>query len=320
MNKRLQVLKSHCKKYVIPLRFSRRHLALLDLACTHKSYNWRQAPTKELGLMSPTHSVQSGVQKIRSGFFHALRCAFVKRKGYYAKQRLSITEIRLITTAQNNEQLEFLGDSVLSMIITQYLMRRFPNKSEGFLSRVKSYAVSRNALYYVASQLQLHLIFTCDASVAQSLPLDAMQAPPAFASLGRSPESQIHAPLANAVEAVIGAIYISQGMNKTHKFIIKHFAPIINSVIEGTHHRDYKSMLQHYTQSTYGLKPIYSIVRVSGPQHEKKYTVTVRIENGDKTIAHSFNSNEAHNKKQAEQDAAKAACSALKVEENEVLF
>lgn len=292
------------------------HLALLDLACTHKSYGYRS--NKQNGTYE-----QSWVQKISSAFlkiFTRFTEAWVKHSSSFVYSKLNISTVRFTDTEKNNEQLEFLGDAVLNTVITEYLLWRFPHKLEGFLSRIKSYVVSRNALYYVASRLQLHQILKCDASVMLTLPHDIMQVPLAFSEFKKIATSYVHAPLANVVEALIGALYISRGMRITRSFIVDSFSPIVNAVIEGTHNKDYKSMLQHYTQSIYHIKPTYTIVNIAGTEHEKKYTATVQIKDVEKTITHTFRSIEAFSKKQAEQESAKSACKALNVQENDVLF
>ncbi len=320
MNKRQKILKKHCQKHAIPMRFTTAHLTLLDLACTHKSYSYRGITNNNS--RDDIYHKQSLIQKLRSVFlriFRKFHNIVLKHNGNFTHSKLYMATAQFTNTAKNNEQLEFLGDAILNTIMTEYLLWRFPHKLEGVLSRIKAYVVSRDALYHVAAKLQLHHILKCDASIMHALPQNTIQAP-LVSVLEKSYASYVYAPLANVVEALIGALYISRNMRVTRSFIIYHFAPIVNAVIEGTHNKDYKSMLQHYTQSTYQKKPIYTIVNITGAEHKKKYTAIVEIKDVNKTLIHTFRSIEAYNKKQAEQEAAKIACTTLKVQENDVLF
>lgn len=163
-------------------------------------------------------------------------------------------------TGQNdNEQLEFLGDAILGFVISEYLIRRFPGHPEGRLSKLKAHLVSATRLFEVAQNLNLgdHLI------------------------LGRGEEMsggrEKRALLADAIEAIIAAVYLDGGMEAARRFVEKHI-PGPDLVEDGDMATsDYKSALQETAQALKLPQPKYSILSEEGPEHAKMFTVEVRV-------------------------------------------
>lgn len=179
----------------------------------------------------------------------------------------------------NNERLEFLGDSVLAVIIADYLYTTYTNKDEGSLSKLKSVLVSKTQLAKWGKQLGLNkYVFLSKAEENSG---------------GRKKDSII----AGVFEALLGAIYLDQGLEACKKFVYDKFlANLRNIEIE-----DYKSVLQELVQKKYQMLPEYVIVKEVGPDHNKEFDCIVKI-NG-KTVGHG----KGKTKKQAQQQAAKQA-------------
>ncbi|MHC4549530.1 MAG: ribonuclease III [Planctomycetota bacterium] len=181
----------------------------------------------------------------------------------------------------SNERLEFLGDSVLGVIVSEALYRRFPEDDEGTLTRIKSQAVSRSTLQRVAVAMGLDRFILVGKGVAKrEIP----------ASL-----------LGNLFEAIVGAIYLDAGLAATRKFILRHLDIIIEEIVEDRAERNYKSMLQHYCQREKGAVPTYRVLRESGPAHGRSFDVAVLL-NGKE-----YGRARGESKKEAEQGSARAA-------------
>jgi len=184
---------------------------------------------------------------------------------------------------ENNEKLEFLGDSVLGMVTADYLFNNLPDKVEGFLAKVKSFVVSEDSL----------------ASIAHSIHVDK------YILIGKGEENsggrKKKAILADCMEAIIGAYYLDTGYREVSKFVLRYLVPEINKVLENRHKKDYKTMLQEFVQKKYHIYPKYSLVKKSGPDHDKTFWMEVTV-NGK-----TFGPGEGKNKKEAEQQAAEEA-------------
>ncbi|MFI5402924.1 MAG: ribonuclease III, partial [Planctomycetota bacterium] len=155
----------------------------------------------------------------------------------------------------SNERLEFLGDSVLGLIISDALYRRFPGDDEGTLTRIKSQAVSRSTLQRIATAMGLDRHILVGKGVAKrEIP----------ASL-----------LGNLFEAIVGAIYLDAGLAASRKFIMRHLDVIINEIVEDRAERNYKSMLQHHCQREMNTVPGYRLLREAGPSHHRTFDVAV---------------------------------------------
>jgi len=181
----------------------------------------------------------------------------------------------------SNERLEFLGDSVLGLIVSDALYRRFSEDDEGTLTRIKSSAVSRSTLQRVAVAMGLDRFILVGKGVAKrEIP----------ASL-----------LGNLFEAIVGAIYLDAGLAASRKFVMRHLDIIVEEIVQDRAERNYKSMLQHYCQREKGGVPTYRVLQESGPAHHRAFDVAV-ILNG-----REFGRARAISKKEAEQGSARAA-------------
>jgi ribonuclease-3 len=186
-----------------------------------------------------------------------------------------------------NERLEFLGDSVLGLVVSYYLFLKNPSEDEGFLSKTKSAIVSRANLARWAEALGLgHHI---NLGAGEHL----------------SGGSRRHSILANAVEAVLGAVYLDGGLGHVEKLVI----PWLESQAPEKLDVDHKSGLQELIQKRHKRPPDYEIVSESGPEHEKLFTVRVHL--GKKTLGVGS----GKNKKEAQQAAAKNAMDYLATHE-----
>lgn len=186
----------------------------------------------------------------------------------------------------HNERLEFLGDSVLAVIVAEYLYKTFPNKDEGELSKIKSVLVSKPQLAKWAKQIKLGEYVLISKSEEKSG--------------GRKKESI----LASVFEAILGAIYLDLGIEECKKFMYKNFL----SAAKEVEIQDYKSILQEIIQKYYKKLPEYAIVKEIGPDHDKRFDCIVKL--GDEVLG----SGVGKTKKQAQQNAAKEAVEKLKKE------
>lgn len=184
---------------------------------------------------------------------------------------------------ENNERLEFLGDSVLGLVVAEYLYNQLSDRPEGDLARIKSFVVSEDSL----------------DRIARSLRVDT------FILVGKGEEysggRKKKAILADAMEAIIGAYFIDSGFKDARKFVLKHIIPEIETVLAGKHQRDYKTLLQEYVQKRYKTYPRYLLDRKTGPDHDKTFWIVVDVEGT------TYGPGKGKNKKEAEQAAAETA-------------
>ncbi|MFO7848541.1 MAG: ribonuclease III [Spirochaetia bacterium] len=183
----------------------------------------------------------------------------------------------------NNEKLEFLGDSVLGLVVSEYLYLILTDKAEGDLARIKSFVVSEDSL----------------ADIAKSIKVDN------FILIGKGEEysggRSKKAILADCMEAIIGAYYIDSGFKASKNFILKYLIPEINKVLENRHRKDYKTLLQEFVQKKYKSYPRYSLVKKTGPDHDRTFWINVTID------GYEYGPGQGKNKKEAEQNAAGVA-------------
>jgi len=181
---------------------------------------------------------------------------------------------------EDNERLEFLGDAVVDLAVGQRLMERFPSANEGELSKLRALIVNEEGL----------------ARVARSMALGELLL------LGRGEEltggRDKSSVLADALEAVIGALYLGNGMPAVLALVDRFFAEALDGVADGRQGHDYKSLLQEDAQNRLKAAPRYRVVAEKGPDHEKIFEVEVTI--GNDVYARS----EGRSKKEAEQAAA----------------
>ncbi|MDP8201126.1 MAG: ribonuclease III [Candidatus Tenebribacter burtonii] len=183
------------------------------------------------------------------------------------------------------ERMEFLGDSVLGLIVSEELFLEFSEYTEGELSKLKSKIVSRKMLALVSSKLKLkdYVIFNTE-------------------SAGKGGLNSI---LSNTMESLICAIYLDGNIEKARKFIVKFILNNYSTYLKKGHLTDYKSMLQEYTQAEFHAAPDYHILKAEGPEHEKIFTVKVLIKDNTYGLGTGLS------KKAAQQEAAKHACNKL---------
>ncbi len=183
------------------------------------------------------------------------------------------------TSVESNERLEFLGDAVLGFIVAHVLYKRYPDASEGKLSKMRSSIVSRMNFAHLARELKI------DKQVLLGKGEENTG--------GRERESNI----SGTFEAVIGAIFIDGGYRRVSKII----ATLLKNCLNGDEEifKDYKTKLQEVAQRKFKKVPKYKVVLEEGPPHDKNFHIEVRL--GRK----SFGKGVGRNKKQAEQEAAK---------------
>ncbi|WP_461245816.1 ribonuclease III [Treponema sp. R6D11] len=188
----------------------------------------------------------------------------------------------------NNERLEFLGDSILGAVCATLLYQNYKDKPEGEMAKIKAVVVSEDIL----------------SSIALNLGIDKMLL------LGKGEEMSggrtKKAILADALEALIGALYLDSGYKPAFDFVSDCIQPEIDKVTGTNYHKDYKSVLQEYCQREYHCYPEYVMVKRTGPEHDRTFWMEVRI--GDKV----YGAGTGRNKKSAEQEAAKTAWEALR--------
>lgn len=182
---------------------------------------------------------------------------------------------------KSNERLEFLGDSVLGMVVADYLYHTFPNRPEGELTRMRADMVCEKTLATVANSLDLgrHLMLGRGEELGG----------------GRSRESI----LADAVESVIAACYLDGGMEAAVQFIQKFI--LVNVPVTKLHNADYKTALQELVQQKKNQVLAYNLVGESGPDHDKQFQVELTL--NDEVVGVGVGTS----KKRAEQAAAKVA-------------
>jgi ribonuclease III len=188
---------------------------------------------------------------------------------------------------RDNERLEFLGDAVLELTITDMLLRKFPEYAEGHLSKLRASVVNEQPLAEMARRFRLG----------------------EFLLLGRGEESsggRMKASLlANAFESVIAAMFLDTGFDRTAAFIETLFAPLIGEEAAPAVYRDYKTAVQEVCQIRFRDLPRYVLISETGPDHDKRFETSLVI--GEQVIA----TGAGRNKKEAEQQAAKTALEVL---------
>ena len=201
------------------------------------------------------------------------------------QHRSYVNELR--KELNNNEQLEFLGDSVLGLVIAEYLFQKFPKYMEGKLSLLKSSLVNEEVLAQIANQFGLgdYLLLGKGESKGG----------------GRLRAST----LADAVEAVIGAYYLDRGFKAAHRFLVKLFKEKVQEVDSSDSLDNAKNRLQKLTQGKFAVLPEYRLIAESGPQHKKTFDVRVWVQ-GEEVGA-----GKGKTKKKAEEEAAKEALKKL---------
>ncbi|HBB64372.1 MAG: ribonuclease III, ribonuclease III [candidate division WS6 bacterium GW2011_GWC1_33_20] len=160
---------------------------------------------------------------------------------------------------ENNERLEFLGDAVLELIISNYLFKQYPDRPEGDLTSFRSALVRTDSLAQTARNL----------GVGKYLRLSKGEE-----DTGGREKDYL---LANTFEAILGAIYLDQGYDISEKFVYKNLVPKLEEIVANRLDIDSKTKIQEVSQSVYKTTPIYEVIEEKGPDHDKIFTVVVKI-------------------------------------------
>lgn len=187
------------------------------------------------------------------------------------------------TSLEHNERLEFLGDAVLELIITDYLYGRLKDATEGELTSLRSALVNADTCALVAQALGANDFLLLSRGESRDT--------------GRARQYI----LANTLEAIIGAIYLDQGLESAKNFILTHVAPRIEDILKNGDWIDAKSLLQEKAQEYLNATPIYKTLSESGPDHDKHFTVGVYI------ASKLCGQGRGQSKQDAEQEAARGA-------------
>ncbi len=190
-------------------------------------------------------------------------------------------------TLEDNERLEFLGDSVLDFIAAEWLYERFPEMSEGNLTRLRAGLVRNETLAGYASAIGIDDMLLLGKGEEES------------GGRGRLRN------LGGAFEAVAGALYLDQGAEAVRQFVRPWFIPVLDDMLREQSDKDAKSRLQEWSQANLGLTPTYRTVQVTGPDHEREFTLEVVI--GSRV----YGVGKGRNKQVAAQAAAQAALESI---------
>ena len=183
----------------------------------------------------------------------------------------------------HNERLEFLGDAVLELCTSEYLFTRFPDSDEGAMTRLRAQAVCESALYEVAKDYGFGRLLLLGRGEDHS---------------GGREKPSI---LSDAVEAVIGALYIDGGMEVAKRFIMRFVHKSVEDAMAGRLIKDHKTMLQEYVQKHHMGQIAYELIGSSGPDHNKTFSMRVLV------AGETAGTGEGRTKQEAGQQAARAA-------------
>ena len=194
------------------------------------------------------------------------------------------------TRLDSNERLEFLGDAILGTIVCELLFHRFPEKTEGELTRIKSVVVSRTTCAKLSDDLRLG---------------DFLQLGKGLADFERIPMSI----LAAVFESIVAGMYLDGGIDIVRPFLKRLIEPEIDRTVASTHGRNFKSLLQQLVQKNQRGTPIYELLDECGPDHSKCFKIAAVV--GEETFRPAW----GPNKKEAEQRAAENAWCQLQGEQ-----
>lgn len=183
----------------------------------------------------------------------------------------------------SNERLEFLGDSILSFVVSDYLYKNYPKFDEGTLTNLRSLLVNTKTLAIIANSLSFGDLLKLSKGEEESK--------------GRQNQSL----LADSFEAFIGALFLDQGISQVSSFLLETVLKKAEEIVLKKNFKDPKSLLQEYVQAKKQNSPAYKVLEEKGPAHEKIFTIGVYVEN---TL---MGEGEGKSKQEAEENAAKAA-------------
>lgn len=184
--------------------------------------------------------------------------------------------------SKNNERLEFLGDSILGFVIGAEVYRRFPNAREGELTRIRSSLVKGETLALIAKDFQLGQYLSLGSGEKKS---------------GGHRRKSI---LADALEAIIGAIYLDVGFDETQACILRWYQERLENIILEDSHKDPKTQLQEWLQAKKMPLPEYTVISIEGESHDQVFKVSCKIELLDDAVE-----SQGSSRRRAEQAAAK---------------
>jgi ribonuclease III len=217
-------------------------------------------------------------------FQHALRYRIRNRDLFLqAMLHRSYTQFVNSPDVQSNERLEFLGDSVLNMVAAEHLYSAYPRADEGRLTVLRARLVNRKALVSYARQIHLRDFLLLSNSASQAA------------------EKGSETIVADAYEAVIGAIYLDGGLEEARQFVHRQLVSAVEGGLLDEADENYKSALLEYAQANGKAIPRYIILKEDGPDHDRTFTVEATIGNGLSGVG------TGKNKKEAEQAAAENA-------------
>ncbi len=188
---------------------------------------------------------------------------------------------------ESYERMEFLGDSVLGLLVNEHLYVRYTTRQEGRLTKIKSLVVSEPILSRKAEEL----------GVGDYILLSGNER--ASGGAGRS------SILADAFEAIIAAVYLDSGLEEARTFVETHLLSELDHLLSHDEYKNYKSIVQEHAQRELGSRPRYRVVSAKGPEHERTFFVELRLG------GHALGRGEGKNKKEAEQMAARSALAKL---------
>ncbi len=227
--------------------------------------------------------VQRNLMAIQSALGHA-----IQHEEYFIQALLHRSYLQHTqTSARSNERLEFLGDSILNLIVAEYLYAAFPEAEEGELTKMRSRLVNRKALAAYARAIDL--------------PRYILMSPSAAQSVGKGYDTIS----ADTFEALIAALYLDGGYAAARRFVEHQVLSAVKKGSVTTSDQNFKSMLLEYAQSRSHGVPRYAIVKEEGPDHDRTFTVEVLLSSVRRGVG------TGKNKKEAEQAAAREALARL---------
>lgn len=189
----------------------------------------------------------------------------------------------------SNERMEFLGDAILGMIVSEYLFEKYRGYTEGELTAIKSIVVSRRALVRHSRALGLDRFLSVGRGMGDA---------------DRLPSSVV----ANVFEAVVAAIYLDRGLGAARQFVLANLQDDIDDAEQTKHQKNYKSLLQQFSQRELACTPVYRVMEEAGPDHAKSFRVVTIIDDTE------YGTGWGRNKKEAEQRSAKESLAILRAQ------
>ncbi|MFQ5649116.1 MAG: ribonuclease III [bacterium] len=246
--------------------------------------NWIKLPLKRIfpPPEESIHKIDFSALKETLGYDFRNQELFIRALKH--RSFLPITQEHRI---HSNERLELLGDAVLGLVVIEFLYHRYPHKEEGELTNMKSLVVSRRILAKISRALKLGNFFLLSDAEEKS---------------GGRNRASINS---DALEAIIGAIYLDGGLESVRLFVEDKILCNFDDIIKDELHTNFKSMLLEYSQSQNLGTPCYHVHAVAGPDHERIFTIEVKIQ--DDVLGKGT----ANSKKRAEQYAAREALKSL---------